>query len=681
MRLSLLLLLAVAPAVVAQPKARNFAGVAAVSARFEPASAKPGEKVKLLVTVTPKPDSWTYAITQPNGQPPKLTLAPPKSAAVTFDPVTIADPPGWKDKPGVEAGEVERYYPVPVTWELSGTVNAVPPGKAAFEWTGTRIQACNKDNCYNSKASDLPVLELEVLPGGNAETSPPTPPVPPKEDTSAKPAESKSAGPLVKQSRTGLLSFLGQAAFWGLVSLITPCVFPMIPITVSLFLKQSNQSAAGAVKLALVYCGTITLVLGLSAVLVLSVFAKLSVNPITNVLLALMMLVFALSLFGWFDIRLPNFLLKGAESKRKQGGLVGTVFGAVAFSIVSFTCVAPFLGGFAGLTTSGEYSQFELVLGGLTFGAAFASPFFVLALFPTLLKKLPRSGGWLDTVKAVMGFLELAAAVKFARTAEKVWLDPPEYFTYDVSLTAFIVLSIACGVYLLGLFRLPHDDEERGKIHVLRLMFALGFLGLGVYLLPGLFRGPDGTSQRPKGVVFAWVDAFLLPDNDQPTVFRGGSAEAATVWSRDLDAEVKRIAGEVKAWEAGGKKGEPPAKRFIFVDFTGETCTNCKLNERNVFPQPAVAELLGKYTKVQLYTDIVPKFLYGGAVPSDAEREAEAGRNKQIQIDRFGSEQLPLYVLIEPQATGEAKVLGVYEEGKINNVPAFVEFLRKPLAK
>jgi thiol:disulfide interchange protein len=673
--LSVLLLLAAAPVVVAQP--RGFAIVADVSARFESASAKPGDRVKLLVTVTPKPGCWTYAITQPNGQPPKLKLTPPKSAAVTFDSGVIADPPGWKDKPGVEVGEVERYYPQAVTWELVGTVNAVPPGKAAFEWAGTRIQACNKDNCYNSSAVNLPVLELEVLPGGNAAAPPP----PPKEDTSAKPADPKSSGPLVKQSRTGLLSFLGQAAFWGLVSLITPCVFPMIPITVSLFLKQSNQSAAGAVKLAVVYCGTITLVLGLSAWLALSAFAKLSVNPVTNVLLAIMMLVFALSLFGWFDIRLPNFLLQGAEAKRKQGGLVGTVFGALAFSIVSFTCVAPFLGGFAGLTTSGEYSQFELVLGGLTFGAAFASPFFVLALFPTLLKKLPRSGGWLDTVKAVMGFLELAAAVKFARTAEKVWLDPPEYFTYDVSLTAFVILSIACGVYLLGLFRLPHDDEERGKIHVLRLMFALAFLGLGVYLLPGLFRGPDGTSQRPKGVVFAWVDAFLLPDNDQPTVIRTGSGETAPAWSRDLDAEVARIAGELKAWEAGGKKGEPPAKRFIFVDFTGETCTNCKLNERNVFPQPAVAEVLGKYTKVQLYTDIVPKFLYGGAVPSDAEREADAARNKQIQIERFGSEQLPLYVLIEPQANGEAKVLGVYEEGKINNVPAFVDFLRKPLAK
>ncbi len=650
MRLSLLLLLAVAPVAVAQPKAKRFADVGDISARFDPPSAKAGDKVKLLVTVTPKggPDVYTYTLTQPNGQTAKSILPPPASAAVTFDPGPPADPAGWKDKPAAEPGVNDRVYYGPVTWELTGTVNAVPPGKAAVEWgEGTRLQVCNADNCFNSSARNLPVLELEVLPGGSA-AAPPS---------------------LAKPARTGLLRFLGQAVFWGLVSLITPCVFPMIPITVSLFLKQSNQSAAGAVKLALIYCGTITLVLGLSAVLVLSVFAQLSTHPVTNVLLAVMMLVFALSLFGWFDIRLPNFLLQGAEAKRKQGGLVGTVFGAVAFSIVSFTCVAPFLGGFAGLTTSGEYSQFELVLGGLTFGAAFASPFFVLALFPTLLKKLPRSGGWLDTVKAVMGFLELAAAVKFARTAEKVWLDPPEYFTYDVSLAAFVILSLACGVYLLGLFRLPHDDEERGKIHVLRLMFALAFLGLGVYLLPGLFRGPDGKRQRPQGVAFAWIDSFILPDT------------AGKGWSRDLDAEVQRISGELKAWEAGGRTGEPPAKRLIFLDFTGETCTNCKLNEENVFPQPAVAELLGKYTKVQLYTDVVPKALYTGTPPANADRRAEARRNKDIQIDRFGSEQLPLYVLIEPQANGEAKVLGVYEEGKINDVPAFVEFLRKPLAR
>jgi thiol:disulfide interchange protein len=644
------------------PRAKRFADVAEITARIEPTQAKPGESVKVFLRVTPKAGAWTYALTQPNGQVAKCILPPPKSNAITFATTTPNDPSGWKDKPGAEAGSVERYYLDAVTWEFSGTVNAGPPGKATFEWAGSRVQACNADNCFNSKSSDIPTIDFEVLPGNGGVVAAPTPaatpPEPPTSDATTKP----------KIVNAGLVAFLSQAAFWGLVSLITPCVFPMIPITVSLFLKQSNQSAGGAVKLAAMYCLTIVLVLGLSAVLVLNTFVSLSRNPWTNVALAVLMLVFALSLFGWFDIRLPNFLLRGAESRRKQGGVLGTVFGAVAFSIVSFTCVAPFLGGFAGLAASGQYSQTELILGGLTFGAAFAAPFFVLALFPTLIKKLPRSGGWLDTVKVVMGFLEVAAAIKFARTAEKVWLDPPQYFTYDLCLAGFVILSVACGLYLLGLYRLPHDDEEIGKLHVLRLLFALGFLGLGVYLMPGLFHGADGKNQRPSGVVFAWVDSFILPDSH------------GVGWSRDLDGEIRRISGELKTWEAGGRKGEPPAKRFIFIDFTGETCTNCKLNEANVFPLDAVSRWMERYTKVQLYTDVVPKYLYPDRTPTDAERNSDAGRNQKIQIDRFGSEQLPLYIVLEPQANGEARLLGIYEEGKINNVDAFVEFLKAPFA-
>jgi thiol:disulfide interchange protein DsbD len=685
--LSLLFLLTAAAVALAQPvRAKSFADVAEVTAKFDPPQAKAGEKVKLLVTVSPKPGAYTYAVTQPNGQDAKLTVAPPQSDAVTFVAGPIADPPGWKDKDGAELGTKDRVYTGPVTWELTGTVNAGSAGKKTFTWAGTRIQACNKDNCFYSKPSDLPTLEFEVLPGGTA-APPPTPPQTksttadqPKAEDPPKPGESPSAA-APTPARGGLAAFLAQAAFWGLVSLITPCVFPMIPITVSLFLKQSNQSAGGAVKLAAVYCGTIVLVLGVAATFVLKLFVDLSRSPYTNVALAALLLVFALSLFGWYDIRLPNFLLRGAEAKRKQGGLIGTVFGAIAFSIVSFTCVAPFLGGFAGLAAQGGYSQLELLLGGLTFGVAFAAPFFVLALFPTLMKKLPRSGGWLDTVKAVMGFLELAAAFKFARTAELLWLDPPQYFTYDLCLAAFAVISAACGLYLLGLFRLPHDDEPTGKLSVPKLLFALTFLGLGVYLFPGTIHKPDGENQRPKGVVFAWVDSFLLPDEapeKSRTIATGAAASSeGAVWSRDLDAEVARIGGELRAKPDGPR----PAKSLIFLDFTGVTCSNCKLNERDVFPKPQVAELLAKYTLVQLYTDKVPEHLYRGNPPGLAERNAEAERNRKLQDKMFGTDQLPLYVVLEPQASGEPKVLGVYPEGKINDVPAFVEFLRQPLAK
>ena len=451
---------------------------------------------------------------------------------------------------------------------------------------------------------------------------------------------------------SGLLGLLAAAVFWGYVSLITPCVFPMIPITVSLFLKQSHQSTRGAVKYALAYCLTIVVVLGLAAVFLLSVFQKLSVSPGMNLFLGLLLFVFALSLFGMFDIQLPGFLLRATEKRRAGGGLIGTVFGALAFSIVSFTCVAPFLGGFAGLAASGSYTQIELVLAGLTFAAAFASPFFLLAMFPSLLKKLPRSGGWLDTVKAVMGFLELAAAFKFFRTAE-LSLPPVEYFTYDVVLGAWVVISIICGAYLLGAFRLPHDDEKP-NLPVPRLLFALLFIAFGLYLLPGLFKGPDGRAQRPSGIAFAWVEAFLLPEpaKDLP-------------WSADLKAtlDAARL-----------------SKKMVFIDFTGVTCTNCSFNEREVFPMPAVNDAIRKYALVQMYTDHVPAEFYKSA-PALPLRQEEGSANASFQEKSFGTRQLPLYVILEPVADGKTRIVGVYREGKINDRDAFLKFLTTPMVK
>jgi thiol:disulfide interchange protein DsbD len=670
------------PAVAGAQTATKFADVATVTAKFDPPQAKPGETVKLLVTVTPAPGAWTYALVQPNGQPAKLKLPPPKTDAVTFTgPPT--DPDGWLEKPGALPGEVERYYPQAVTWEFAGMVNAVPPGKASLTWAGTRIQACNKKSCFNSAASDLPAVELEVLPGAGG-----TPPPPKasdvgteKKDDGQKDKNEGKAGPtgLIKKGppnldeyrqqldalagkigtqpvtrEGGLVGLLITAAFWGLVSLATPCVFPMIPITVSLFLKQSNQNAAGAARLAGVYCLTIILVLGLSAWLMLSVFRALSVNPFMNVALGLLFVVFALSLFGMYDITLPNFLLRGAEAGRKRGGLLGTVFGAVAFSIVSFTCVAPFLGGFAGLVASGQFAQWELVLAALTYASAFALPFFVLALVPSLLKALPRSGGWMDTVKAVMGFLELAAALKFFRTAELRWLPLPTYFTYDIVLIGWVVIAAACGLYLLGVFRLPHDEPQE-RIAVPRFIFALLFLGLGVYLLPGVFKGHDGKPQRPGGVVFAWVDAFLLPEP--------GDGKDGLPWGTDLTDAIKKA---------------EQSKRLVFVDFTGTTCTNCKANEQTVFPRADIHAALMKYELVQMYTDDVPAEFYTTALPTSA-REAEGETNLKFQRKVFGKEQLPLYVILEPQAGGGAKVLAVYDEGLINDVPAFADFLKKPL--
>ena len=681
-------------------KAKSFADVGEVGVTVEPAKAAPGEVVTVRLTVTPKTGCTTYPFFISQTSQNRFT---PEAAA--GNPLVFVGP--LKNPDGTEpkgsGAETEQAYKHAATWELTAVVlPTAPPAAGPLPLKGFRIQACSDSACFYESTLSAP---LEITPGPAREvptglkpwvdahlagkprsiekadaTAPPAeatapkgevptglvskPPLPAAEYSQKLDALAATLGTQAVAHEGGLVGLLLTAAFWGFVSLATPCVFPMIPITVSLFLKQSNQSIGGAARLAGVYCLTIVVVLGASAVLLLSVFRALSVDPWMNVALGTLFVVFALSLFGMYEITLPNFLLRRAEAGRKRGGLAGTVFGAVAFSIVSFTCVAPFLGGFAGLAASGQFSQVELILAGVTYAVAFASPFFVLALVPSLLKKLPRSGGWMDTVKAVMGFLELAAALKFFRTAELRWSPLPAVFTYDLVLVGWVAIAAVCGAYLLGLFRLPHD-EPHDRISVPRLLAGLLFLGLGVYLLPGVLKGADGKPQRPGGVVFAWVDAFLLPE---PSAAGGGSGLA---WGTDLPDALK------KAGDDGQRTGTP---KLVFVDFTGVTCTNCKANEGKVFPQPAVHDLMRRYALVQMYTDDVPADFYASAV-TNGQRNAEAQANLAFQKKVFGTEQLPLYVILEPTTGGGAKVRGVYSEGLINDVPGFVKFLEEPLKK
>jgi len=660
-------------------RAKRFEDVATLDLTVIPAAAKRGDRVILKLTITPNPGCYTYALNPPAGQDSPNVLALPARYVTAVG--AVVDPPGWKDKPGAVPGTVERVYTGVAAWEIPLTVNpAAPVGKATLTFAGSRLQACNDSGCFLTK--NLPTPDFEVLPG--EPVAGPTPPAPtPTAPVSVPVLKSEAEAHMTKLAATtpayqaqidavaaamdvtpiavggGFAGLIVAAVLWGFISLATPCVFPMIPITVSLFLKQSNQTTASVLRLALIYCLTIIVVLGASAVFLLAVFQRLSVDPYMNLFLAGLFIFFALSLFGLYDIALPNFLLQGADRRRRAGGTVGTVFGAVAFSIVSFTCVAPFLGGFAGLAASGNYSTPELALAGVAFATAFASPFFLLALFPTLLKKLPRSGGWLDTVKAVMGFLELAAALKFLRTAELRLLDKPEFITYDVALAAWVGIALVTGLYLLNVFRLPHD-EEKPNVGVVRMLFGLGMIGFAVHLVPGLF-----PPQRPAGTVYAWVNSFLLPDP--------GERAKGLRWTTDLKGEVDRIVAERAA-------GRSPERGLIFVDFTGVTCANCTLNENNVFPQPAVSDLLRKYTLVKLYTDEVPAHYYATA-PARELRNAEAQANQGFQESRFGNLQLPLYVVLDPQADGRVVVRGVYDEGKINAVPRFVEFLTAPLSK
>jgi thiol:disulfide interchange protein DsbD len=466
----------------------------------------------------------------------------------------------------------------------------------------------------------------------------------------------------------GLLSFLLAGVFWGGVSLVTPCVFPMIPITVSFFLKQSEKEHHRPLTMAIVYSLTIVVVLTFSAVLLLWFFRRLSISPKMNFALGGLFVFFALSLFGMYEIQLPSGLARLTSAREGRGGLVGTMFMALTFTIVSFACVAPFLGGFGGTAAGSAFTFPQRILGGLAFSVTFAAPFFVLALFPSLLRKLPKSGSWLNTVKVVMGFLELAAALKFFRAGELITSATPTFFTYDLVLGMWIALSILAGLYLLNVYRLPHDTPAE-HISVPALVLGFLFLSLGFYLAPALFRySADGEKQRPGGAIYAWIDSFLLPESREVKT-------AGLEWSGDLKGAIE---------DARSYQERTGKRKLVFIDFTGETCTNCKLNERNVFSKPEISSLFQPYELVQLYTDKVPDKYYPASARSrfgnsTARQQEDAAANLWFQREAFGTEQLPLYVILEPLPDRKIKIAAKYAEGKINDEKGFARFLTEPL--
>lgn len=683
---------------------------AKVTARFEPSRAKPGQVVTWILQVELKAGYHTYPTRQIGNHPELDTLVSsirkPKYGELVpigevVDPVAI---------PVKHEGHELLWVEGVGEWKMSFVVHPqATPGKKQFRFRGT-LPICDDKNCL---ASELPATDLVIEDGAvevpaehratvaafplhdPTKPKPSDHPAPPRTNNgSASPTPAISPGITPKssnhseiappattledaranlesvagqlefvpgasalQTTGGLAGFLVAAIFWGAVALVTPCVFPMIPITVSFFLHQSEKEHHRPIRTALIYCGTIILVLGISALTLLTTFRALSVNPIMNIGLGLLFVFFALSLFGLYEIRLPSRLTNFTAAREGRGGTIGTVFMALTFTIVSFTCVAPFLGGFGGMASSGQLRTWELVLGALAFSTTFAAPFFVLALFPSLLRKMPQSGSWLNSVKVVMGFLEFAAALKFFRTAELRLLETPTYFTYDLVLGIWVALALIVGAYLLNLFRL-HHDEPTEHIGVGRLLLGTAFISLGLYLMPALFKtGGNGCNQRPRGAVYAWVDAFLLPE----------VTEDDLPFSINLKGTIDQARLEL---ERTGKR------QFVFVDFTGVTCTNCKYNERAVFSRPDVREQLNEFRLVQLYTDTVPAHFYPFAVDDDRRDDEAKLVNLTFQRQHFGTEQLPLYVVLEV-TNNKVRVNSIYDEGKINDPIGFIRFLRQ----
>lgn len=449
-------------------------------------------------------------------------------------------------------------------------------------------------------------------------------------------------------------SFLWLAATAGALSLLTPCVFPMVPITVSYFLRHAGVSRARAFMAVAVFGAGIiatftALGVAIAAVAGAAGLTRFAANPWVNLAIAAVFVALGLSLLGLYTVQLPLHLINSVDAAARRKGLSGTTSAllmGVLFTLTSFTCTAPFIGTLLVAASRGQWQR--PIAGMLVYSFVFALPFVVLATVPRWIGQLPRGGAWLNRVKAVMGFIELAAAVKFISNADIVWRWG--IFTHDVVLGCWVAISLLIAFYLLGAFRLPHEPPVAlpvstragaGFANTQQLLpnlsagsatAAFAFMALGMWLVTGLTGRPLGT-----------LESFLpLVDGPPPSV------NAA-----DVPAQLQWRLNDLPGALALAKREH----RRVFIDFTGYTCTNCRWMEANMFSRPEVKVAMERFVLARLFTD------------GDGEMYE---RQQTMQERQYGTIALPLYVVVD----ADGKTITTFA-GLTRSPNAFLSFLAR----
>ncbi len=437
------------------------------------------------------------------------------------------------------------------------------------------------------------------------------------------------------QEAQGLLTIFILGFLGGLVALITPCVFPMIPLTVTFFTKGGKSGNKGIFN-ALFYGFCIVLIYFLLSVPFLifdippDILNAFATNPYINLLFFVVFVVFAISFFGYFEITLPSSIANRADKASDVGGMVGIFFMAITLAVVSFSCTGPILGSLLVGAIASEGGQYNLVVGMVGFGLALALPFALFAMFPGFLAKLPKSGGWLGTVKHVLGFVEIAFAIKFLSNADLVW--QLGFLKRELFLALWILVGIATVLYLFGLIPMPHEPRPE-KVGWGRKATGSLFLAFTLYLIPGL-----------------WGTNLKLLSGFPPPMFYS--------WKAHNDNHLEVTVNDYDAALAKAKAERKP----ILLDFTGWACVNCRKMEETVWVEPQVRKLLEeKYVVVSLYVD--EKTI----LPEEEQYVSDATGKKirnvgnlwsDMQIKHFRANSQPWYVLISPDEQLLSTALG-----------------------
>lgn len=642
-----------------------------LSAKLDPNPVKAGLKAKVTITAAIESGWHLYSLTQPSGGPrptritidetgpfkadgkptqpkPKVAADPnfsipgqPPFMTETFDgravftlPVKVA-----ADAPTGAQKLVVKFY-----FQVCDDQQCLPPRTKPIE-VDVMIAAANATLTATPEASPTVSATAQTSPSPEATVSP-TPETNVSGTTSGNATVPPAGGSATDDEAAsdlknrGLFGFIWFAIIQGLLALLTPCVFPMIPITVSFFTKREKRTSRQAVGQATFFSVGIILtytVLGLALAVLAGPtgLTKLAANPWMNLFLTLLFVVFALNLFGMFEIRVPSGLVSklDAQANSGEGGQTfATILMGITFTLTSFTCTTAFVGTVLIYATRGDW--FWAVIGMVAFATAFALPFFLFALFPQWLQSLPKSGGWLNSVKVTMGFLELAAAFKFLSNVDLVW--GWQTVSRPLVLAAWIAIALVAGIYLLGKIQLPHDSPVE-RLGVFRMLMGTFFLGVAFYLLTGLFGSPLGE-----------LDAWLPPSQASDFSFNrsGGGSASEIKWIESYDEALQKAKVDNKP---------------IFLNFTGVTCTNCRWMEKNMFPDPAVKTEMDKFILAELFTD-----------RETPEHQKGDELNGQLQAEKFGTVALPLYAIVDPGGNILAKFPGLTRDKQ-----EFVEFLQR----
>ncbi|MCC5914897.1 MAG: thioredoxin family protein [Balneolaceae bacterium] len=549
-----------------------------------------------LYSIHNDPDAGPYPTTFSSGSA-NMAIAgdiEETEAPIVFDP-NFNEDLGWHSE------RAEFTIPVAFRPELEGTQTI------SLE---VLYQVCDDRSCLPPKTKEI---TAEIVLAGVSDT--------PFDDFPDEAEITQEREEFEMTSGSGMASdniwaFVWLAITAGLAALLTPCVFPLIPLTVSYFSNQSGgQKSKGWIQALIFGLAIIIIFTALGALLALilgvSGVSQFASNPWVNLFIGLLFVVFGVSLLGLFELRLPYQLTNWLNRKSNESsGVIGTLFMGFTISAVSFSCTAPFVGAILAATTGGEW--FYPIIGMLAFSTAFASPFVLFAMFPGYLESLPKSGAWMNVVKVILGFIILAAAVKFLSNADIIW----EWgiITRPLGIAAWMTFFFLAGLYIIGVYAL-HGENRPKTITTGRLLVAMPFILFSFYLMPGLL----GAS---LGIWDAWLPARQPMDVSLvSSINTAGGAAQEDIWSDDYDAAAERAIAE---------------NRALFIDFTGYTCTNCRAMESTVFPQSGVQERFGKMELVKLYTD-------GGS---------RAQANQEFQFELTGTLALPTYAIVDPH-TGD----------------------------